>query len=337
MIAGCGTVSGAHYLLSPAPLLHPWQARIAAWMKAALALTLSLFALTGLAATAAPHRLASDAAIDAAERAPLGSFAESGHWNAPYAPFNIIGSIHYVGTAGVSAFLITTPKGHILIDGVLAQSVPQIVSNIRALGFDIRDVKYLLNSHAHIDHAGGLAGLQRISGAMMVASAADRKTLEAGRIGFGPSASMSFPPIRVDRIVGDRDAVKLGGVTLTAHMTPGHTQGCTSWSMPVKGADGKSHTAFFHCSATVAGQSLVPESWPGMIAAYRATFAKVRRLSADVFLGNHNNFFDLEAKRARQVAGNANAFVDQGEIQRFNAEMERAFEAELVRQRAASR
>ena len=205
-------------------------------------------------------RLASDAQIDAAERAPLDGFARSGRWNEPFAPFTIIGNIHYVGTVGVSAFLITTPDGHILIDGILAQSVPQIIRNIKTLGFDIRDVKFLLNSHAHIDHAGGLAGLQRASGATMIASAADRPTLEAGAIGFGPTKDMPFPPIRVDRVVGDGGRVTLGGISLTAHLTPGHTQGCTSWSMPVKGADGALHTAIFHCSSTVAGQSLHPES-----------------------------------------------------------------------------
>lgn len=281
--------------------------------------------------------LASDSVIDRAERAPLDPFATSGHWNTPFEPFTIIGNIHYVGTEGVSAFLITTPKGHILIDGILAQSVPQIVANIRALGFNIRDVKYLLNSHAHIDHAGGLAGLQRASGAKMVASAADRPTLEAGAIGFGPTKDMPFPPIRVDRVIGDGDAVTLGGVTLIAHLTPGHTEGCTSWSMSVSGADGKPRTAFFHCSATVAGQSLVPESWPGMVAAYRATFAKVRALKADVFLGPHENFFDLKGKRARQLAGDANAFVDANALQIFNDEMERAFDDELEQQRDASR
>ena len=302
-------------------------------LKATAATAIAIGALAGCAAQTPPPRLASDAVIDAAERAPLDPFAVSGRWNKPFAPFTIIGNIHYVGTEGVSAFLITTPKGHILIDGILAQSVPQIVANIRTLGFDIRDVKYLLNSHAHIDHAGGLAGLQRASGAQMVASAADRPTLEAGAIGFGPTKDMPFPPIRVDRVVGEGDTVRLGGVTLTAHLTPGHTQGCTSWSTVVKGADGAPHTAVFHCSTTVAGQSLVPESWPGMIAAYRATFAKLRAMRADVFLAPHDSFFDLEARRARQLAGDANAFVDPDALKRINDEMEQAFEAELARQK----
>jgi len=281
--------------------------------------------------------LASDAEIDAAEHAPLPAVAVSSRWNEPFAPFNVIGDIYYVGTDEIASYLITTAKGHILLDGVMAQTAPQIMANIRAMGFDIRDVRYLLNSHAHIDHAGGLAGLQRASGAVMVASAGDRDTLEAGVIDYGPSAGMRFPPIRVDRVIADGETVTLGGVTLVAHMTPGHTRGCTSWSMTVAGADRAPHTAFFHCSSTVAGQSLVPESYPGMVAAYRSTFARVRELDADVFLANHAGFFDLKSKRARQIAGEANAFVKPGELQLFNADMEKAFEAELVRQQSMAK
>lgn len=274
-------------------------------------------------------RLASDTVIDEAERAPLNPFAVSGRWNAPFAPFTVIGNVNYVGTAGVSAWLITSPKGHILIDGILPQSVPLITANIKALGFDIRDVKYLLNSHAHIDHAGGLAGLQRASGAVMIASAADRPFLEAGDIGHGPSGGMTFPPVRVDRIIGDGAKVSIGGVTLTAHLTPGHSPGCTSWSMAAKGPDNIRRKLFFHCSATIAGQSLTPEAYPGIVTNFSKTFAKVATIKADIFLGNHDNFFDLKEKRDRQIAGDANAFVDAGELQRFNALMERQFEAAL--------
>ncbi len=274
-------------------------------------------------------RLASDAVIDAAECAPLSPFATSGRWNSPYAPFKVIGNIYYVGTAGVSAYLITSPKGHVLIDGILPQSVPQIIASIKTLGFDIRDVRYLLNSHAHFDHAGGLAGLQRASGATMIASAADKPFLESGDIGHGPSGGMKFPPIRVDRVVRDGETLSLGGVTLTAHLTPGHSPGCTSWSMATVGADRVRRQVFFHCSGTVAGQSLMPEAYPGIVVNFRKTFAKVRTFKADVFLANHDNFFNLSDKRARQLAGDANAFVDAGELQRFNTLMEQRFETEL--------
>lgn len=279
--------------------------------------------------------LSSEAEMAAAEAEPLdGDWAV---WNRAVEPFTLIGNIHYVGAEGVSSYLITTSEGHILLDGGFAQTAPQIARNVEALGFDMRDVKILLNSHAHFDHAAGLARLQSLSGARVVASAADRQALESGRFPYGPSADVSWPPVRVDRVIADGETVSLGAVTLTAHLTAGHTPGCTSWSMDVTGADGARHRAFFHCSATVAGQALVPESYPGMVDDFRRTFARVRAIDADVLLTNHPGFMDLEARRARQLVGDANAFVDPAALPAFNAALERAFEAELARQQAAAR
>lgn len=163
----------------------------------------SALLLTACAAPAPEHAqapaaepLASEAVLIAAEQAPLSGDALE--WNAPFEPFNIIGNIQYVGMGGVSAYLITTPDGHFLIDGGVPQSAPQIIAHIEALGFDIADVRYLLNSHAHWDHAGGLARLQRASGATMVASEGDRSTLEAGQVAYGPSSDVAFPPVRGD-------------------------------------------------------------------------------------------------------------------------------------------
>ncbi len=304
-------------------------------LRALLAsLLLTACATSPVATPANLPPLASEELLRAAEQTPASGDAVQ--WNAPYEPFTVIGNIHYVGTAGVSAFLITTQEGHFLIDGGPPQSGPMIVEHIRALGYDIDDVRYLLNTHAHIDHAGGLARLKRESGALMVASAADRAALEAGRVGYGPSADWLFPPVRVDRVIGDGEALTLGGVTLTAYLTPGHTAGCTSWGMDVRGADGAPHRVFFHCSATVAGHSLEPPAYPGIVENYRATFARVRAVQADVFLPNHSNFFDLDARRTRQRAGEANAFVDAAALQRFNSALETAFEAELARQHAAA-
>ncbi|ESQ89244.1 hypothetical protein ABAC460_13180 [Asticcacaulis sp. AC460] len=262
--------------------------------------------------------------------------AAEAHWNDPFPPFKVMGNIYYVGTTGVSSWLITTPQGHILLDGALPQTPPQIIANIQALGFDIRDVKYLLNSHAHFDHAGGLAALKQATGATLVASAADRAVLESGRVGYGPTANISVPAVRVDRIIGNGDKLSLGGVTLTAHLTPGHTPGCTSWSMDVRGDDGRLHQAFFHCSTTTGGQALAPESYPGMIADYRATFAYMRNVKADIFLANHANFFGLADKRARQIAGDPDAFVNADALGDFNAQSERDFNAELAKQTAAA-
>lgn len=295
-----------------------------------------LCACTGAARGPAPTPLASDAVIDAATHAPLNPWAEESGWNDAMAPFTAIGNIHYVGTRTISSWLITGDKGHVLIDGIVPQSAPQIIANIKALGFDIRDVKYLLNSHAHFDHAGGLAALQRASGAVMVASAGDKPFLEAGMVDHGPSKGIAFPPLRVDRVVAEGDMVRVGDVVLTAHMTPGHTPGCTGWSMPVRGPDGAPHSAYFHCSATLGGLGLVPETYPGMIAAFRATFARVRGQSFDIFLGNHDNFFGLHDKLARLKAGDGNAFVVPGEFTAFNAEMEKAFEESLAQQQKAA-
>lgn len=296
---------------------------------------LLLAAMAACAPAAKPlPPLASDAVIDSAEHAHEGDWSREGEWNVPMEPFTVIGNVHYVGTKAVSAWLITSAKGHILIDGVVPQSAPQIIANVKTLGFNIRDVKYLLNSHAHIDHAGGLAGLKRATGAIMIASAADKPFLEAGDIGHGPSGGMKFPPVRVDRIVKDGGKVSVGGVSLTAHLTPGHSPGCTSWSMQAKGKDGKVRSIFFHCSATVAGQSLVPEAYPGIVASFRKTFAQAKAMKADVFLANHDNFFDLHEKHAKLLAGDANAFVNPDEFANFNATMEEAFEEKLKEQMA---
>ncbi|HEX8901796.1 subclass B3 metallo-beta-lactamase [Vitreimonas sp.] len=303
--------------------------------------TLAL-ALTFVAACAAPTAplprnaappLATEAQILAAEQQPLSS--DWREWNNPTAPFNIIGNIHYVGAEGISAFLITTPDGHILLDGAFAQTAPQIIANVERLGFHMRDVRYLLNSHAHVDHAAGLARLQLASGAQMVASEADRGALEAGRFPYGPSEDLTFPPIRVDRVIADNETLTLGGVTLTALVTPGHTPGCTSWLMDVTGADGAAHRALFHCSATVAGQSLAPPAYPNIVSDFESTFARLRTIQADVLLTNHPGFMDLEQRRARQAAGDANAFVDPHALPALNARLEAAFREELARQRAA--
>lgn len=293
--------------------------------------------LSGCAQTGARGpQLASDAQIEAAQATPIvDETAIAMRWNEPLAPFTIIDNVHFVGTRGLGVFLITTPQGHVLIDGAMAQSVPQILGNIRALGFDPRDIKYLLNTHAHYDHAAGLAGLQRASGAVTIASAADRPYLEAGAVDHGPTSDTPFPPVRVDRVVGDGDTVALGGTTLTALLTPGHSPGCTSWTLTANDSSRDPRKVFLHCSASLGGQSLVPEAYPGMVDSYRATFAKVGQMQADVFLANHDIFFDLHAKRARQLAGERDAFVDPAELQRFNTQMEQAFAKALAEQQAA--
>jgi len=265
-------------------------------------------------------------------QAEIGSHPE---WSRPVAPFHIIGNIYYVGTEDIGIYLITTPDGDILIDGGLAKTVPLIEQNIAKLGFKISDVKILLNSHAHFDHASGLAQLKRDSGAKFYASAADAPILERGYITFGPSANYHFPPVKADHIVKDGEQVSLGGAVLTAHLTPGHTPGCTSWTMPVK-ESGVTHNAIFYCSTSVADNPLVDNpQYPTIASDYRASFAKLRAIDADVFLAPHALFFHPQEKLAKVKPGAPNPFVDPGELHRFVDESERNFDEELAKQQKA--
>ncbi len=252
-------------------------------------------------------------------------------WNVPTTPFRLFGNVHYVGTAGLSAFLITGPNGHVLIDGALPESAPLIAANIERLGFRLRDVKYLLINHSHVDHAGGLAELKRRTGARLVAGAGDRADLESGRT-IGRSDISPFPAVRVDRVVRDGDRVTLGPIVLTAIATPGHTRGATSWAMESGG-----RRVVFVSSISVADQPLVGNrAYPTAAADFRATFAKLRATRADVYLSFHGEGFDLKEKRARLAAGRADAFVDPGELGRRVDAAERGFTEALAAQRRAA-
>jgi len=249
-------------------------------------------------------------------------------WNRPFESFRIADNVHYVGTAGLAAYLITDPAGHVLIDGGLPESAPLIAANIRQLGFRVEDVRYLLINHAHADHSGGLAELKRLSGAQLVASAGDRADLESGRVAGRPQI-LSAPPVQVDRIVRDGETIRLGANRLTANLTPGHTRGCTSWSYR-----SRERTYLFACSLSVAGQNLIDDpTYPHAAADFARSFARLQRMRADVFLTFHPGFFDMEARRARQRAGDEAAFVDRSELQRQVARARNAFEAELAAQR----
>jgi metallo-beta-lactamase class B len=264
-------------------------------------------------------------------------------WNKPQKPFRVIDNIYYVGTAGVSAWLIFTLQGFILIDGGLPESVPQIEDNIKTLGFDIKDVKLLLNSHAHFDHAGGLARLKRDSGARLVASEGDKPILERGRVTFGPSAANPFPRVTVDRVIKDGDTAMLGGVVLTAVVTPGHSPGCTNWTMPaVEGTT--DHNVIFYCSQTTGGNPLVDNKVHTTIAEdYKTSFARLKKIEADVLLAAHGDQMGLAKKIAtmeentkNKVVNAPNPFVVKGELLRVVAAQERAFDAELKKQQTAA-
>ncbi len=241
-------------------------------------------------------------------------------WNAPHEPFRVFGNTYYVGTAGLSAVLIATDQGLILIDAGLPQSAPLIDANIRKLGFKTEDLKLILNGHAHYDHTGGIAALQRASGATVATSEAGAAALRRGeptpddpQFAFGPKEN-AFPAVAEVRPVRDGETLRLGSLAITAHHTPGHTPGSTSWSW--RSCEGE------RCSNLVYADSLTPVSAPGfrftgdasrpsLVETFRASIAKVAALPCDVLLTPHPSASGMEEKLARrQQEVTSDPFVD---------------------------
>ena len=252
---------------------------------------------------------------------------------AAFAPFKIAGNIYYVGTTDPTAFLITTNAGHILIDTTYERSAPLVADSIRKLGFKLEDVKIILSSHAHLDHVGGHAMMKKLTGAQVVATAEDATNLESG----GETAFHSvggFPKVSVDRRLKDGEKVSLGNATLTAHLVPGHTEGNTAWTTTVE-ADGKTYNVLFAASMSVnPGVKLVSNpKWPGVADAYVKSFARLRTIKHDIFLGPHAGFFDQEAKRERLDKGGTNPFVDRQGHLRFLEDLEGKFQALLRKEK----
>lgn len=233
-------------------------------------------------------------------------------WNRPVEPFRIAGNVYYVGAADLSSYLITTPKGHILLDSGMLETVPLVRANIEKLGFKLADVKALINSHAHYDHAGGLAELKRLTKATLYTSEADAKLLARGGKG-DPNFGDRFPfeAVATDTTFTDGWKLKVGGTTMTAMVTPGHTQGCTSWMTDVAEA-GRKLKAIFVCSVTAPGYTLVGnKEHPAIVSDYEQTFRRLKALKIDLFLSSHASAFDMAKKRDLQkTEPNANPFID---------------------------
>ena len=256
-------------------------------------------------------------------------------WNRPIAPFHVIDNIYYVGTNGLASYLIVTKQGNVLLDGALEESVPQIEQSIGTLGFKLADIKYLLNSHAHLDHSGGLARLKKDTGALLVASEGDKSALEGGfYLGSEEVKAMGAPPVKVDRTIADGQTLEIGGTKLTANLTPGHTRGCTSWSMPVTDS-GRTLQVLFFCSSSVAANRLVgPPQYTGIVADYESTFRKARTFKVDVFLAPHPDFFHMQEKREQQQRGGANPFIDPTAFAAYRERSEADFHKQLQAQQA---
>ncbi|GAB2522822.1 subclass B3 metallo-beta-lactamase [Spirosoma aerophilum] len=220
-------------------------------------------------------------------------------------PFRIAGNLYYVGTKEMTSFLLTSAQGHVLIDGGYPGNTQMILQNISRLGFKINDVKILLNSHAHVDHAGGLAALQKASGAKLWISEPDAELIKRGGAGKRNLSLMNFliytgltsyPVPHIDHEFRDGTTIRLGSIELTAYITPGHTPGSTTWTFPVR--DGNRRLLAVDISSlTLIPSSLVGEWYDAQLQAeFRQTFVKLRRIPADLFLGPHASFFNMAAK-----------------------------------------
>ena len=254
-------------------------------------------------------------------------------WNRSIAPYRIASNLYYVGTNYLASFLLVTPKGDILINPDYEESVPVIRSSVEKLGFHFSDIKVILISHAHDDHAAGCALAKQLTGAKLMVMDADVAEIESGGTGDF-QYHQHWKPVKVDRILHDGDNVQLGGFSLTAHLTPGHTRGCTTWTNELNDG-GHLYRVVIVGSANVnPGYQLVDnKQYPQIAADYEKTFRVLRALPCDIFLGAHGEYYNMDAKLKRLTASGINPFIDPQGYQAFVDQHERAFEQKLAEQR----
>ena len=252
-------------------------------------------------------------------------------WEEPEEPVKIIGPLFFVGTKGLGAFLFTTPEGHILMNTGMPSSGPMIVNSIRKLGFRPEDIRIMINGHAHIDHAGAFAYLKQQFGAQLAVMRDDVPAMESGDTNdFKYANDFVYPPAKVDRILRDGDTIKMGDVLLTAYHTPGHTRGATTWIANLV-VDGKAYVVAFPDGAGFnPGYRLVKNpSYPGIADDYRHTHHFLETLKPDIWLAQHNEYYDFESKRQRAQTEGVKAWIDPEGYRRFIAGKKRDFEDEV--------
>jgi metallo-beta-lactamase class B len=270
-------------------------------------------------------------------------------WTTPLPPFQIADNLYYVGSQDLAAYLVTTPAGNILINANLETSPPQIRASVEELGFKWADTKILLNSQAHFDHMAGAAQILRETGAKNMVMEGDADVVESGgqtdflaAIGAVPP----YPPAKVDRILKDGDSVELGGVTLTAHKTAGHTRGCTTWTLPVhlpgEPAEQKRNAVIvggimFWSDFRLIDAGEKKASYPGIAEDFARTFRVLQSLPCDLFLGAHGSYFNLKSKLSRLEKEGPQVFHDVAGYKAFVAKGQAAFETALKKEQEAAR
>ena len=257
-------------------------------------------------------------------------------WTEPFPAFRIAGNLYYVGSKGLASYLITTPEGHILINSDLEANVPMIRTSVESLGFKFTDIKILLISHAHYDHCAGSASIKQLTGAKYMVMDGDVDVVQSGGksdFQYGSDPTALYPAAKVDRVLHDGDEVKLGKAVLKAHLTPGHTKGCTTWTMKVNDGSKLRNVVIIGSPNVNPGYQLVESKvYPRIFEDFQKTFRVLNSLPVDYFLGAHGSYFNLETKYPRLKAGQSRALIDPVGYKRYVRERDTAFQLEFKKQ-----
>lgn len=245
----------------------------------------------------------------------------------------VIGNVHYVGSQALATYLITSSDGHILINSGFEETVPLIKASVESLGFKMTDVKIILASHAHSDHVAGHALLQQLTGAKVYVMRGDHDVIASGGQGQYLYTDSRWKPCAVDRVLDDGDEVKLGNVKLVARLTPGHTRGCTTWIWQVADGDKKYDVVVIGSPNVNPGYRLVEnKSYPEIADDFAKTFAVLKKLPCDIFLGAHGEYYGMLDKYQRQKTGGKNPFIDPDGYRAYVELKEKAFRSTLAQQ-----
>ncbi|EHA4057300.1 HARLDQ motif MBL-fold protein [Salmonella enterica subsp. enterica serovar Typhimurium] len=287
----------------------------------------ALFLVCIFSTSALPAMAALDPSQPLSPAPPLSLFKA---WAKPIKPFQITEGVWYVGTKNLSSILLTTPAGHILIDAGLDESAPQIKANIEAAGFRLTDVRYLLNSHARLDQAGGMARLKAWSGAQLVASQPNADQMaRGGRQDFALGDALPFPPVTTDKIIHHQESIILGGITVTALFTPGHLPGSTSWRVTLR--NGK--TLIYADSLATPDYLLINnKNYPDLVTDIQSSFKTLAAQHVDIFIANKGDRFGPLEKRQQLRNGDTQAFFDSNGLQQYVERSRQRFITQLTAQ-----
>jgi metallo-beta-lactamase class B len=255
----------------------------------------------------------------------------------PFPPHKVVGNVYYVGSQELATYLITTPEGHLLINSGFEETVPLIRDAVEKLGFKTKDVKYLLASHAHSDHVAGHAAAKELTGAKVLVMRGDAEVIASGGQGQYLYQDSRWPACKVDRVLDDGDEVTLGGTTLVARRTPGHTRGCTTWTWKVKEGDKTCNVVVIGSPNVNPGYKLVGnKDYPEIAADFAQTFKLLRSFPCDIFLGAHGEYYGMLAKCER-LRGTENPFIDPKGYKEYVELKEKAFQKTLAEQKGADK